>query len=166
MSITAGVAAILGLLGLASTAMSIGGSFGSQAWSQKFNADEAEKQRNWASAENEIARNFEKDMSSTAFQRQVADMKAAGLNPGAIGSGSGASTPSAPVASGNMASSNALNVGSGAGNFLSSIASQAAIHMIKNDPNNFAAAVKRVTKSMSYSSAGELQGQTITETYE
>ena len=54
----------------------------------QFNADEAQKQRDW-----------EEHMSSTAYQRQVADMRAAGVNPAmAMNGTSGASTPSGSAA--------------------------------------------------------------------
>lgn len=48
-----------------------------------FSASEAQKQRDW-----------ETEMSNTAYQRQVADMRAAGINPAMAMGGSGASTPS------------------------------------------------------------------------
>lgn len=52
-------------------------------YQNEFNSAEAQKQRNW-----------EQEMSSTAYQRAYADMKAAGINPILLGSGSSpASTP-------------------------------------------------------------------------
>ena len=64
---------------------------------RKYNSAEAQKQRNW-----------EEQMSNTAHQRQVEDMKKAGLNPVlSVDGGAGAATPT-----GSTGSSNAQSGGS------------------------------------------------------
>ena len=56
---------------------------------KKYNSAEAQKNRDW-----------ETEMSNTAYQRATADMEAAGLNPAMMyGGGSAASTPTASSAS-------------------------------------------------------------------
>lgn len=72
---------------------------GEQKAMNQFNADEAQKQREW-----------EQQMSDTAYQRQVADMRAAGINPAmAMGSAQGASTPSGSAATAASGSGSSLS---------------------------------------------------------
>lgn len=72
---------------------------------QKFNAEEAEKQREFESAEADKARAWQEEMSNTAVQRQANDLQTAGFNPWLAVSGSGASTGSVGIANGDSASS-------------------------------------------------------------
>lgn len=69
----------------------------------EYNSLEAEKARMFNSVEAQKNRDWQTFMSNTAYQRSVADMKSAGINPASLGGNgvsSPASTPSASAASG------------------------------------------------------------------
>lgn len=98
---------------------------------QLFASIEAEKARVSNSVEAQKNRDWETMMSNTAYQRAVADMKAAGINPASLG-GDGhlapASSPSGYAASTSPASAGAVSGGAGFLGMIGGIA-KAAISM-------------------------------------
>ncbi|QCQ84813.1 DNA pilot protein [Blackfly microvirus SF02] len=73
---------------------------GQNVQAMNFSSDQADRNRAWQVDQAEKAMAFSRDMSSSAWQRGVADMKAAGINPILAANLGGASSPSGAMGSG------------------------------------------------------------------
>lgn len=75
-----------------------------QQQSQQFNAEQAGISRDWGAGQAQVQRDYQTQMSNSAFQRSRQDAMAAGLNPMVLAGMGGASTPSGASAAGATAS--------------------------------------------------------------
>lgn len=129
---------------------------------QSFSAAEAAKTRDFNAEQAEIARQWEERMSNSSYQRQAADLAAAGFNPALVLNGSGASTPvvsaasavnpASPSASSPRLGSKAANLILSAVELMSGMAQSNARIAANNEKikNELYAAVRRLDASQEY----------------
>lgn len=132
-----GIGALIGA-SLISSIIGMGAQHASNAVTRNFNAQEAQKQRD-----------FEERMSSTAYTRAIEDIENAGLNPSMLyaNGGSGqASTPSSASAS--TTTPNSMFMVGQVGELINSINNARALDMKYNQKN--------VTTTRMFNDAGEL----------
>lgn len=112
---------------------------GTQRRSQEFNSAEAQKTRDW-----------QEQMSNSAYQRAVNDMKAAGLNPALMyGNGGAESTPSgATASSGGGGIGSAANIISSAANLILANEKNKNLQAQKSVYNTAAKIAAKVLKAM------------------
>lgn len=101
MDLMTGAAALVNPVALAGNALQFGGQYMTNQANAKMASDMADRNQFNSAAQME----FQRTMSNTAHTREVADLKAAGLNPILSAMSSGASTPSGSSSSGSASTS-------------------------------------------------------------